>query len=137
MRNIYLLIIALALVSVANQSFSSFGEFIEGHNEDQKRFKIYGTNSRALTNYVKANQVFAIAKTKVILEFQSPCGTWTKSPGRISYVPNRCNRKSQRACHEIRDLLFSKENGANWIWSQQSASFPLRTDKGTLLLIKF
>ena len=119
MRLICLLLIALALFSVANQKAVGFGEFVQGHEQTIKKFKIYHATKGA--DYLKAADVFVILRSGTILELEGPCGTCTSTSGKAPV----CTKKTCKYAkdHEIiKNLLFRRKGAAQAIDSITNGS---------------
>ena len=130
MKSIYVLLIALALFSVANQKFIGFGEFVEGHNSSDKLFRI--VKSSQSNRFVQNNPVFLIVRSSTLnLEFETPCGTCRGPSGAYpTCVKKACNYSPDH--DTIRKILFGSKDAAKTILASSTDPFSYKTGKDFL-----
>ena len=133
MRSIYLLLIALALVSVSSQGKVNFGEFVEAHEAAEKKFVLLKSSSTELTKFAQNNKVFVIVTRGTKIELKTVCGSCTSTDGRTPQCPTvKCVGASRTAFNDAKAILFAQKNPAKFFWSQNSSVVNLKTTRGVL-----
>ena len=129
---IFVLLVALALVSVANQKAVGFGEFVEGHNGAVKKFRVIKASKA--NAYVQSNQVFVTVKSGNALELEDPCGICRNFSGRAPICVKRACKSTSD--HEaIKNILFGRRDAAKIINNiNSSGPFPYKSINAILYL---
>ena len=111
MRLIGLVVIALALISVSNQSQLSFGEFVGGHNKEEVRqFKITGSSDEKFNKLMPNRRLTVRIMGGKMLTFFGPAWECMQSAGQQKPLcGNRPCLAEEGYLHKFAyEVIFSK-----------------------------
>ena len=132
MRIASLIVIALALASVSNQSFLSFGEFIEGHEPTTtsgRIFEITGGNMHSrFETLIKAKKwrPTIVVQDPNTVSIEGLCNSCTSSNGKAPVCTKKaCDGDSNYLQEYITEIISNKKSASSYLWGKAFGTYNL------------
>ena len=131
MRVVSLIVVALALASVSNQSFLSFGEFVEGHDAvatSGKVFEIIGGAEQRFQSLINGRRTkpTVVVQDQNTISLHGLCNTCTSSHGKSPVCTRiNCDYDTNYLQAYASAIIFHQRSASAYFWSKSFGTFHL------------